>query len=182
MTTCSGDSQVLDFTHHQILEAVKSLKSQSWTKLEVARAFSLSTRCTDVDRVDRAITLAAGLLVPLNFKSVGGARRGEVVSWEDDDSLSQTLAKRITAMTKESTISCNSCTLCDSSWTFSGTFNARQLARVTGFEVIWTSNLLDHLLVQDDHENFKIHIFHHVKILENHLTFEKLVIKTELYQ
>ena len=179
---CSGDSQLPDFTHHQILEAVRNLKSQPWTKLEAARAFCLSTGCTDADRVAKAITLAAGLLVPLNFKSVGGARRGEVVSWEDGDSLSQTLEKRIISMVNESMTSYNGCTFCDSIWTFSKTFNARKLSRVTGFEIIWTSNLLDHLLVQDDDEKVKIHIFHHVKVLENHLTFEKLVIMAELSQ
>lgn len=180
MAARSGDSQILDFTHCQIFEAVRNLKSQPCTKLESARAFYLSTGCTDADRVARAITLAAGFLVPLNFKSVCGARRGEVVSWEDGDSLSQILAKRVTTMTNESMTSYNSCTLCNSIWTFSRTFNARQLTRVTGFKIIWTSNLLDHLLVQDDDEKLKIHIFHHVKILENHLTFEKLVIMADL--
>jgi hypothetical protein len=173
---CSGDSQIPDFTHHQILEAVRHLKSRPWTKLEAARAFYLFTGCTDADRVARAITLAAGLLVPLNFKSVGGARRGEVVSWEDGDSISKTLGKRVTTMMNELMMSHKSCTSCNSFCRFSKIFNARQLARVTGFEIIWTSNLLDHLLVQDDDEKVKIHIFHHVKILENHLTFEKLVI------
>lgn len=78
---CSGDSQIPNLTHCQILEAVQNLKSHSCTKSEAARAFYLSTGCTDEDRVTRAITLAAGLLVPLNFKSAGGARRGELVSW-----------------------------------------------------------------------------------------------------
>jgi hypothetical protein len=172
---CSGDSQIPDFTHYQILEAIKNLKSQPYTKLEAARAFCLSSGCADADRIARGITLAAGLLVPLNFKSAGGARRGEVVSWEDDDSLSRTFAKRVTAITNGSMSSYNSCTLCNSIWTFSKTFNARQFTHVTGFEIIWTSNLLDHLLVQDDDEKIKIHIFHHVKVLENHLTFAKLV-------
>ena len=179
---CSGDSQIPDFTHRQILETVRNLKSQPWTKLEAVQAFYLSTRCTDTDHIARAITIAAGLLVPLNFKSVGGARRGEVVSWEDGDSLSQTLAKRVALLANESMSSYNNCTTCNSIWTFSRTFNASQLTRVTGFEIIWTSNLLDHLLVQDDDEKVKIYIFHHVKILENHLTFEKLVVMAELSQ
>jgi len=47
---------------------------------------------------------------------------------------------------------------------------------VAGFDIIWTSNLLDHLLVQDEDEKLKVHVFHHVKVLENHLTIKKSVL------
>ncbi len=99
MAACSGNSQIPNVTHIQILEVVRNLKSRFCTKEEAARNFSLSTGYTDEDLVTRAITLAAGLLIPLNFKSAGGARRGELVSWEDGDSLCQTLAKGVTTMT-----------------------------------------------------------------------------------
>jgi hypothetical protein len=175
MSACSGDSQIPDLTHAQILEVVRSLKTRPWTKLEAARSFGLYTGCNSEDRVARAITLAAGLLVPLNFKCVGSARRGAVMSWEDGDCLSQTVAKGMTTMTKGSGDPNNKCMSCNSGWTFSMSFTARKLEHVTGFRIIWTSNLLDHLLVQDDDEKVKIHIFHHVKVLENHLTFARSV-------
>jgi hypothetical protein len=172
---CSGNLQIPNFTHIQILEVVRNLKSRSCSKEEAAQSFSISTGHTDVDFVARAITLAAGLLVPLNFKPVGGAHCGELVSWEDGDSLSQTLAKGVTTMANGSRSLHDSCMLCTSTWTFSRIFNARQLAYLTGFEVIWTSNLLDHLLVQDDDEKTKVHIFHHARILEHHSRMEQSV-------
>lgn len=174
---CSGDSQIPDFTHEQILEIVRNLKSQPCTKLEAAQFFHQSTGCTDTGRIDRAINLASGFLLPLNFKSVGGARRGAVVAWEDNDCLGQTVTKSVMMMANGSIASQSGCNSCNSAWTFSKKFNARQLSRVAGFEIIWTSNLLDHLLVQDEDEKVKVHIFHHVKVLENHLTFKKLVLE-----
>jgi hypothetical protein len=119
-------------------------------------------------------------LVPLNFKSVGGARRGAVVSWENDDCLAQTVTKGVMMMANGSLASQNSCPSCNSVWTFSKSFNARQLTRLAGFDIIWTSNLLDHLLVQDEDEKLKVHVFHHVKVLENHLTIKKSVLDGKL--
>jgi hypothetical protein len=167
---CSGDSQIPDITHEQILNMVRNLRSQSYTKLEAAHFFRQSTEPTDAGRINRAVNLAAGLLVPLNFKSVGGARRGAVVTWKDDDCLAQTVSNAVAMITESLKHSESGCASCNSAWTFSKSFNARQLTRVAGFEIIWTSNLLDHLLVQDDDDKVKIHIFHHVKVLENHLS------------
>jgi hypothetical protein len=147
---CSGDTQIPDFTHEQILEIVRTLKSQPCTKLEAAQFFQRSTGCTDAGRIDRAINLASGFLVPLNFKSVGGARRGAVVSWGNDDCLAQTVTKGVMMMANGSLASQNSCASCNSVWAFSKSFNARQLTRLAGFDIIWTSNLLDHLLIQDE--------------------------------
>jgi hypothetical protein len=174
---CSGDTQIPDFNHEQILEIVRTLKSQPCTKLEAAQFFQRSTGCTDAGRIDRAINLASGFLVPLNFKSVGGARRGAVVSWENDDCLAQTVTKGVMMMANGSLASQNSCASCNSVWAFSKSFNARQLTRLAGFDIIWTSNLLDHLLIQDEDEKLKVHVFHHVKVLENHLTIKKSVLE-----
>jgi hypothetical protein len=45
-------------------------------------------------------------------------------------------------------------------------FNARNLTRIAGIEISWTTNLADHLRMND--EDKKVAIFHHVSFLELH--------------
>ena len=45
-------------------------------------------------------------------------------------------------------------------------FTARNLERVAGIQVIWTSNLADHLLLEDDDNS--VRIFAHISFLELH--------------
>lgn len=45
-------------------------------------------------------------------------------------------------------------------------FNAQNLILIAGLEVIWTSNLADHLRLTDDDQ--KLSIFHHVTFLKQH--------------
>ncbi|KAJ9609935.1 hypothetical protein H2200_006264 [Cladophialophora chaetospira] len=44
-------------------------------------------------------------------------------------------------------------------------FNARNLVRIAGMEIVWTGNLADHLRVDD--EDRKIFIFHHASFLKH---------------
>jgi len=44
---------------------------------------------------------------------------------------------------------------------------------MTGFNIIWTNNLLDHLLVLDDEVGVTAYIFHQVKVLELHQNLPK---------
>lgn len=44
-------------------------------------------------------------------------------------------------------------------------FNAYNLSHIAGIEVVWTSNLADHLRMQDD--DTRVAIFHHAFFLEN---------------
>lgn len=48
---------------------------------------------------------------------------------------------------------------------FDKIFNARNLGRVAGIQIIWTNNLADHLLMKD--EDTRVAIFHHVSFLEH---------------
>lgn len=43
-------------------------------------------------------------------------------------------------------------------------FNAKNVAKIAGIEVCWTSNLADHLLMLDDES--KVTLFHHASILK----------------
>lgn len=174
---CSGDCQIPDATHEQILAIVQNLKLQPFTKSELQRSIheSSSNRYDDL-QVERASILAAGLLVPLHFKAEGGARRGATITWEDDECLSQMVERAVVTRLKSSNAARNNCPSCSRIITkFPRTFNARQLTRMAGFQIIWTNNLLDHLLLEDDDGELKIFIFHQVKVLQNHLEFPKSV-------
>jgi len=46
-------------------------------------------------------------------------------------------------------------------------FNAHNLGRIAGIEIVWTSNLADHLRMQDD--DTRVAVFHHAFFLENRL-------------
>lgn len=45
-------------------------------------------------------------------------------------------------------------------------FNAMNLDQMGGIEIVWTSNLADHLLVRDD--DTKVNLFHHASFLRRH--------------
>lgn len=170
---CSGDTQIPMFTHGQILELVQRLKAQQLTKLETLQICRTSSNSNDAKLMERAVILAAGLLLPLNFKAGGGARRGAAVIWEEGDNLRQMVEKEVITRFQNSSAARNSCPTCSRITTFPRNFNARQLARIAGFRIIWTNNLLDHLLLQDDDESVKVHIFHQVTVLESHLSITK---------
>ncbi|CAM6000730.1 unnamed protein product [Sphagnum balticum] len=168
-----GDSIIRDLTFEHIFELVQKLKSQKWTHGELLADCYPVSGILDKIHTQAAVNLAAGLLVPLNFKSVGGARRGDVVSWQENHTLSDTISKRIQAITSRPCSSPQICTSCNQSGfeNYGKNFNARQIARIAGFEIIWTSNFFDHLLLQDEDDSVKVHIFHQLKVLENHLKF-----------
>lgn len=50
--------------------------------------------------------------------------------------------------------------------TFSRSFSAHKLAHIAGFEIVWTSNLLDHLRLDDANEKIRVHIFHQTRLLD----------------
>lgn len=49
-------------------------------------------------------------------------------------------------------------------------FTARNLERVAGMQVIWTSNIADHLLLEDD--DTSVRIFSHASFLELHKNWQ----------
>jgi hypothetical protein len=176
--SCSGDDKFADYTHRQVLDVVDLIKYSDEPREVLARSIS-----GDREQVERAMNLAAGLLIPFNFKGIGGARRGESVVWLQGESLKSLVTqKRASLMNSvnHSNTSCSRCMSADSRIRFPKSFTARQLARVTGFRIIWTSNLLDHLLILDDDEKVKVHIYHQVTLLENQEKFPRLVLSTLL--
>jgi hypothetical protein len=48
-------------------------------------------------------------------------------------------------------------------------FNLRDMTRLSGFKVVWTDNLFDHLFVEEDDEKefrTKVYIFHNISLLQ----------------
>jgi len=165
-----GDSSIRDLTYNQIFGIVQILKLQTWTKAATKEFLQRTANPLDSALTERAVNLAAALLVPLNFKNSGGARRGEVISWDENETLSDMLAKRLDNFSAQPGKPQNTCASCAQNGLvrYAKNFNARQLSKIAGFEIIWTSNLVDHLLLQDQDDSVKVHIFHQLRLLQNH--------------
>lgn len=171
-SACTGNSQISSFSHEQVSTIVKELRAGSQSQEQVLANLHKLREQTCQAEAERVVNLAASLLVPLNFSGVGGARRGERVNWATTESLQHVIAPRFAALLSATETALkspqSSCTSCNLSLRFPKSFTARQIKHVAGFEIVWTSNLLDHLLVLDADEKVKIHIYHQVKLLRYH--------------
>lgn len=47
---------------------------------------------------------------------------------------------------------------------FPRNFSAYKLAHSAGFEIVWTSNLLGHLRINEENEKLRVHVFHQVTL------------------
>ncbi len=169
---CTGSSQIPNFTHEQVLTIVTKLRAGSHSQDQIVAELQRLRENTPPAEAERAVNLAASLLLPLNFRGAGGVRRGETVNWATTESLEHVINPKIAVLltATESALksSLSGCKNCDLSLRFPTSFNARQLKYVAGFEIVWTSNLLDHLLVLDADEKVKVYIYHQVKLLRHH--------------
>lgn len=166
---CSGDEPVSDSSHEKVLQIVSQLKREDKVKRELLSLVPLGAGWSQL-QIERAVNLAAGLLVPLNFGGIGGLRPGKQVTWNSDESLRQLVTRQATALAPSTRIlqhlNCEGCSAHSSRINFPKRFSAWQLRFVAGFDIVWTNNLLDHLAL--DEEKLEVHIFHHVKVLMGH--------------
>ncbi|KAG4436282.1 hypothetical protein IFR05_008222 [Cadophora sp. M221] len=173
---CSGEARIPRYTHEQLLKIITVLKDEDKTKDEIALLLP-TVPGSGILHQERVLNLAAGLLVPLNFRGVGGARRGKLVVWRPDETLKQLLAAEIQLWSGSNT--CSSiianppCSTCISTTSFPRRFSAWHLRFLAGFNIIWTNNLSDHLQIFVDEVDISIHIFRQVKILELHQNLPK---------
>jgi hypothetical protein len=177
---CSGGNPISAITLEQIFNIVGELRDGDISLEDlIQKMTALMNPQNSRLEIERAVKFAAGLLVPLHFSGAGGVRRGEAIDWPLNKTLTHSVAERFsTARVSSNSIfpshGINSiCTVCNSMTSFPKNFNAKQIERITGFEIVWTSNLADHLLLLDMDEKIKLHIFHHVKVLQHHLELEK---------
>lgn len=103
------------------------------------------------DLVDLAVRL--WVMIPVGgFRQISNPGTSlEWISWSLQETLRQRFQKQVSL--KESV-------------KLEKMFNATGLERIGGLRIIWTSNLLDHLRMQDD--DTRVSIFHHASFLHLH--------------
>lgn len=158
-----GDHENSLWTHSEVLKLVKCLKLERFQNTPVSQLPKMLD--TTALATERVVKLAASLFLPLHIGGIGGARRGATVTWLSDESLSNVLHKTFAQM--ESRTLNSSCASCSAQTVFPRSFSARNLEYIAGFDIIWTSNLLDHLLVVDTDDKISVYIYHQVNFLEN---------------
>jgi hypothetical protein len=183
---CGQDQDVQLATrvsHDDILNIAIQLKDVN-TRPEILLA-SLGGRTVFTER---CLRLAAGMMLPFHFDGAGGKRLGKSILWDLETPLTDCINDKLRALLPRTLLpdvpSCQTCgdpisqqpleeAQClnfeHGSSRFSYGFSAQKLAYVAGFEVVWTSNLLDHLRIDDVDEKLRVYIFHHVTLLD-HIT------------
>ena len=112
----------------------------------------------DSHLAETLLHLAAGTWSMLSIgRFSGDVSYDEPVSWDDKESLNDVIRKYLPSKS-----------LSQEMVKLPQTFTAAHLERIGGIEVIWTSNLADHLLLKDD--DTKLMLFHQISILQLHKT------------
>jgi hypothetical protein len=170
-------------SHEDILNIVIRLMDPA-----VHPRFVLETLGGRTPITERSVRLAAGLLLPLNFELKAGRRLGQSILWDLETPLGDVVESKLLSLSPRTTClqgtTCLSCGdhmvlaprdavnqakdegLDTVALTFPRSFSAYKLDHIAGFEIVWTSNLLDHLRIDDATENFRVHIFHLTKSLD----------------
>ncbi|KAH7313172.1 hypothetical protein BKA65DRAFT_467615 [Rhexocercosporidium sp. MPI-PUGE-AT-0058] len=178
---CSGEERVPSYTHEQLLKIINVLKDEDKTKDEIVLLLPTISGFDPLHH-ERVLNLAAGLLVPLNFRGVGGARRGKLAVWRPDETLKQLVAAEVQLWTGSNSLTATNtpCSTCISSTSFPRRFSAWHLRFLAGFNIIWTNNLSDHLQILVDEVDTSVYIFHQVKILELHQNIASAIIPPDV--
>ena len=168
-TLCSLASNthraIENITHWQLAEVIKSIKApeqSSCERLQLIQLFCnipLLIRDNSLPGEELAeilLDLAVDVWSMLSIaKFPGDISYDEPVHWDDNESLNDIVRKYVPHKTESQDIV-----------KLPQTFTAAYLERIGGIEVIWTSNLADHLLLKDD--DTKLVLFHQVSILRLH--------------
>ena len=145
-------------THQDIFDIVKLLReshSRESIKDQIRFLSPAENISPEHDALDGSINLAARLLVMIELGSLeyGVSCQSRLV-WRED-SLQSFIAQQFEPpklLGKETA-------------KLEKSFNARNLERVSGMQIVWTSNLVDHLRVLDDDKG--VAIFHHASFLKS---------------
>ncbi|KAF4947997.1 hypothetical protein FGADI_9992 [Fusarium gaditjirri] len=149
-----GGSHTPLVTHADIMAIVQLLTS-SRTREEIHQHLLLSCRLPDSDACcSHSIDLAARILLMVEFGNLPFAYSGSrQIEWVTG-SLKQWVTERFESKP----------VLGHSKVKLDKIFNANNLGKIAGIEVIWTTNLADHLrLMKDDQA---VAVFHHASFLK----------------
>ncbi len=158
-----GQLDVVIATHGDLATLMRNLLFLTREEATVAliRRHGKSTNVGEVQLITNAIDLAARVLT---MASIGSVQRGIVLGQSQlvwtEGLLCDLLSKRFDDQTKADTS--------QSRVRLERAFTARNMERMLGFRIKWTSNLADHLRLKEDGNNFAVNIFHHVAFLEFH--------------
>ncbi|KAF4964631.1 hypothetical protein FSARC_7473 [Fusarium sarcochroum] len=149
-----GGSHTSLVTHEDIVTIIQLMR-RSRTREEIHRQLLLSCSLPRSDvRCDHSIDLAARLLLMVEFGNLPYAYSGSrQIEWATG-SLKHFITERFE----------NKPVLRHSKVKLEKIFNANNLGKIAGIEVIWTTNLADHLrLMKDDQA---VAVFHHASFLK----------------
>ena len=151
-------------THQQIIDLV-SLLQQDGHRPDIVAAMAAASEATEP--VNESINLAARLWLTVSIGSLQHAfNPGSTVSW-NDGKLSDTLQ---VAFQYKNQLS--------DTVKLPKSFNAANLERIAGIEIVWTSNLADHLSLKDD--DSKMMVYHHASFLDLHKLSKTSIIPDDL--
>ena len=142
--------------HRDIIEIVRQLKGGVLRQDVKAGLRSKLTvlHANEDEMLDNSINLAACLLLMIDFGGFSYGFSGKTeLEWKDAP-LVDFLEDYF----------CDDSVLAHERVKLEKNFTARNLGRITGVEIVWTDNLIDHLRMTDD--DTRIHIFHHASFLE----------------
>ena len=143
-------------THEEVLGIITLLQSNDLSRSDISSTLQRhGCKESDVEAINASIDLAARLWLTL---SIGSLQRsvtpGSTISWSHGK-LADTLIGVLSPKFKLS-----------DSVKFPKAFNAANLEKIAGIEVVWTSNLADHLSLKED--DTKVMLYHQASFLELH--------------
>jgi hypothetical protein len=154
-----GGRHILARTHQDILDIVAALKiGQSRNQIQQSLRSKLKKSHENEDElIDSSIDLAARIWLMIDFGNMQYGFSGRrQLQWK-----SEPLKDRVTSHFSSPP------SLGDKGVKLPRVFNALNLERIAGVEILPTPNLLDHLRLTDD--DTKLYIFHHASVLHCHL-------------
>ncbi len=143
-------------THEEILDIILLLQDNSLNRSDILTKLQSG----DPENLDASVDLAARLWLTL---SVGCLQQsvtpGSTIAWTNGK-----LADTVNG------VLCPKFKLSDAV-KFPKVFNAANLERIAGIEIVWTSNLADHLCLKED--DTKVMLYHQASFLELHKASKK---------
>ena len=126
------------------------------SRIPGSQQFDWEQRGWDSHLAATVLDLAAGVWSMLSIgRFPGDVSYDEPIFWEDKESLGEVIRKYLPSKPESQDMV-----------KLPQTFTAAYLEQIGGIEVIWTSNLADHLLLKDD--DTKLMLFHQVSTLQLH--------------
>ena len=150
----------IDEPRRDVLEKLVSatLKDRSMLKVRHSSGacYLTDTREDEQETLNIALAFAARLWLMVEVESPEHCiPQGSIARWKDSDSLSHTV-KQIFEPMGTTTEKIRFCTQ----------FTAANMEKIAGIQILWTSNLADHLALCC--EDTKVFVFHQASVLEVH--------------